>query len=403
MPDEYKTVYVNSNPNTAPFFKKYFDFAWSKYPKKDPNYSACGFYPAEYVFEQAHKLLTEAEFPKKVLVYIQPTDPHGPYYPQKEYPDLFSGDSQKEKYVGLLGTYLADFRWTDKYFEVTEDGILPTITTEELINLKNRYDAEVRYLDEQFYYFWQFICKKYRNILFVFTSDHGESFLDHNDAGHTSSMYNEQIRIPFIIFDTKKRFGKPRRSNILISNVDILPTIADIVGDKKNLELDGKSILKLIKEHKCLPRLREKRLIVSEHILSSVFWDIDSIKDMEIKKRLTPYVKKPLNVLMRATIEQSSYDNSIYKLIENKNKNQTETFLATFPRSYFFHKYYGGQLFRIDTDPGEEKNLIDCDLAVSERIINSSPLKEIFPDYGKKNEDLDRQTIEQLKSLGYIR
>ena len=144
-------------------------------------------------------------------------------------------------------------------------------------------------------------------------------------------------------------------------------------------------------------------MIVSEHTLSSVFWDIKSIKDVEIKKRLAPYVKKPLNVLMRATIEQASYNNSIYKLIENKNKNQTETFLATFPRSYFFHKYYGGQLFRIDIDPGEENNLIDCNLAVSERIMNSSPLKGIFPDYCKKSKERDRKAIEQLKSLGYIR
>jgi len=402
LPEEYKTIYVNANPNTTPLLRKYFDYGWSCYPSKDPLFCDSAYYPAEYIFEKARGFLSDANFPEKTFIYIQPADPHAPYYPLKDYPDLFVGDELKGKYSGRYKTDLASLHDGRERFVTTKEGVFEKEDDPGLVaNARNRYDAEVRYLDEHFYSFWGFINKNYQKILLIFTSDHGESFLDHNDIGHGNSLYNEQIRIPFIVIDTKKRFGKPRRSPVLISNIDILPTIADVVGYKEHLEVDGKSILKLMKEQsRFLSFLRKKRLLLSEYSISSDTWDFESIEDNTIRKEPTSYQENPINILIRAVIEYGPRHKSIYKYIENKNRVLTELLLS-FPNSIFYHKHYS-ELYKIDTDPEEKNNLINTDLRSSDRIVDSSPLKGIYPEFYRREGKIDRKTIDRLKSLGYI-
>ena len=277
MPNDYKTILVNANPNTFFIFADDFDYSWSKYPEKDPKYADCAYYPAKYIFNKARDFLKEANFPDKVLLYIQPADPHSPYYPLKKYPDLFEGDKYKDKYTGRNKSKLCDLRW---------DENLSKKTYAEIKNLKNRYDAEVRYLDEQMHLFWEFMSKKYQKILFIFTSDHGESFLDHNDAGHGTSLYNEQIKIPFVIIDSEKRFGKPRGLDVLVSNVDILPTIAEVVGYQKELEVDGESLFKIMNYFQKWFPLKKNRIIISEVVHSSEIIDVDTVEDGKVKEIL---------------------------------------------------------------------------------------------------------------------
>jgi hypothetical protein len=61
----------------------------------------------------------------------------------------------------------------------------------------------------------------------VFTSDHGESFGEHGHYGHAQQMYEENLRIPLIIRDT--RF-EPRRVSSIVQGIDIMPTIVALSG-----------------------------------------------------------------------------------------------------------------------------------------------------------------------------
>jgi len=396
MPNDYTTILVNANPNTFFIFSEDFDYSWSKYANKDPEYSDCAYYPAEYIFKKARDFLKEASFPDKVLLYIQPADPHSPYYPLKKYPDLFEGDIYKDKYTGRHKTELDSMHWDENLAKRT-DG--------EIKNIKNRYDAEVRYLDEQMHLFWEFISKKYQKILFIFTSDHGESFLDHNDADHGTSLYNEQIKIPFIIIDTENSFGKSRDTDVLISNVDILPTIAEVVRYQKELEVDGESLFKIMNYFQKWFPLKKTRLIISEVVHSSETINVDTVKDEKAKEILKYYKNNPLNVLVRANIKSthSFFNNAVYKYIKNENPYETKILLS-FPKfsKLFFQPHYK-ELYRIDQDIKEMNNLLNSKLKIARHIYDSSPLKGKYPEFYKSHKKLSEEEIDRLKSLGYIK
>lgn len=393
MHDDYTTILVNANPNTFFIFADDFDYSWSKYPEEDSKYADCAYYPAEYIFNKARDFLKEANFADKVLLYIQPADPHDPYYPLKKYPDLFEGDKYKDKYTGQNKSELCDLRWDENLVKRTDA---------EIKNLKNRYDAEVRYLDEQMHLFWEFISKKYQKILFIFTSDHGESFLDHNDANHGTSLYNEQIKIPFIIIDTEERFGKPRGTDVLVSNVDILPTISEVVGYQKELEVDGESLFHIMDYFQKLFPLKKNRVIISEVVHSSEIIDVDTIKDEKVKEILNFYKKNPLNALVRAHIKytKSFFNNTIYKYIKNESPIETKMLLL-FPKNFFQTHY--NEFYRIDLDIKERNNLLNGKFKIARHIYDSSPLKAKYPEFYTINKKLSKEEIERLKSLGYIK
>jgi len=76
--------------------------------------------------------------------------------------------------------------------------------------------------------------------LVVFASDHGEAFGEHGSEGHARDLYREVLRTPFIL-----AFPFKLDPGIVISelteNVDVWPTVLELVGLAAPPEADGKS------------------------------------------------------------------------------------------------------------------------------------------------------------------
>jgi arylsulfatase A-like enzyme len=85
------------------------------------------------------------------------------------------------------------------------------------------------------------------NTLIVITADHGEAFQEHGFEGHARNLYTEVAHVPWII-------GLPFRlsQGIVVkqpvSNVDVWPTIYDLMGLPPVASIDGRSALPLIRE-----------------------------------------------------------------------------------------------------------------------------------------------------------
>lgn len=93
---------------------------------------------------------------------------------------------------------------------------------------KEAYRSSIKYTDEQVGKIILFLKNKYPNTVFIITSDHGESFMEHGVFGHEIlSLYNELIRIPLII---NLPFTKSKRITQTVSLVSIPKTIAAIAG-----------------------------------------------------------------------------------------------------------------------------------------------------------------------------
>jgi len=70
----------------------------------------------------------------------------------------------------------------------------------------------------------------------VFTSDHGEAFREHLQLGHTSSIHDEEIRVPGWIdapaatLTDSERHALDAASESLTWHVDYVPTLLDLMG-----------------------------------------------------------------------------------------------------------------------------------------------------------------------------
>lgn len=120
------------------------------------------------------------------------------------------------------------------------------ISTEETAifgsTYSDAYDNSVRWTDQQI---GELMAELFRlglaeKTLVVFASDHGEAFGEHGSEGHARDLYGEVMRTPFILsfpFKLEPGIVVPE----LTENVDVWPTVLELVGTDSLPEGDGKS------------------------------------------------------------------------------------------------------------------------------------------------------------------
>ncbi len=88
--------------------------------------------------------------------------------------------------------------------------MMDTLTGKERRFLLDLYDGEIRFTDDGVGRLLRSLDRSTArdNTLVIFTSDHGEEFLEHGWIGHTRSLYEELMRVPLII---REPGGAPAR------------------------------------------------------------------------------------------------------------------------------------------------------------------------------------------------
>jgi arylsulfatase A-like enzyme len=111
------------------------------------------------------------------------------------------------------------------------------------------YDGEISYVDASLGRFlgtlrdlgWS------DSSLVILTSDHGEEFKDHGSMGHQATLYDEQLRVLFIL--AYPRVIDPgQRVSGQVSLVDVLPTELDFVGLESPRAAQGISLARFLKK-----------------------------------------------------------------------------------------------------------------------------------------------------------
>jgi len=133
----------------------------------------------------------------------------------------------------------------------------------------DRYQNCLRYLD----HFLENLFDQYKRLglyedtIFVLYGDHGEGFKEHGRDMHGDTIWDEGLKVPLIIHDPK-RFQNGERVKGLSSQIDVLPTVVEMLGYKvENGEYPGYSLLhplpaermlrfSCISERKCLASIR---------------------------------------------------------------------------------------------------------------------------------------------------
>lgn len=85
------------------------------------------------------------------------------------------------------------------------------------------------------------------NTLIVITADHGEELMEHGYVGHASTMvqsrhYDEHLHIP-LLFYCPREIPRGKAVDLLASQIDIAPTILDIMGWEAPEDMQGRSLV----------------------------------------------------------------------------------------------------------------------------------------------------------------
>ncbi len=201
----------------------------------------------EKAFAFAEEFLTaKAGGPKPFFLCIAPTQPHIPLTPPDRWRDFY-----KPQDMPLDPNY----REAPLNSSLTNQGAPGQIsyrdgggpkTREQGRRITALYYGEVSHLDEEV----GSVMKKLadlgveQNTLVLFLSDNGYHLGNHG-VGNKLLMYEESIRIPFIVrYPGVVRSGQV--SDALVSSLDVMPTILDLAGVPIPNGIEGKSLKPLL-------------------------------------------------------------------------------------------------------------------------------------------------------------
>lgn len=160
--------------------------------------------PAREVTRAA--LETFPKLPSPFFLYAHYMDPHAPYRPQADLEDALGAlPVMTDEERALLDD---DGRFMEHYLDQvkTAIGLQPAATLPELSDgareaVRHRYDLECLAMDRAIEELVTTLRKKHPDTVFVFLSDHGEEFWERGGMGHGVTLFQEQVRVPFIIVD----------------------------------------------------------------------------------------------------------------------------------------------------------------------------------------------------------
>jgi len=121
--------------------------------------------------------------------------------------------------------------------------------------MSDLYDGEVAFTDEAIGQFLDELERRdlMRNTVLVLLADHGEALFEHGVWGHECWLYEEVVRIPLII---RLPGSDPPagRSAEVVQQVDILPTLLDMVGIPAPPMVQGRSLVPILQGRVLPPR-----------------------------------------------------------------------------------------------------------------------------------------------------
>lgn len=105
------------------------------------------------------------------------------------------------------------------------------------------YAGEVAYVDHALGPLFEVARQSRRPTLIIVTSDHGESLGEHGEATHGTFAYEATLKVPLIVAQVGIPSQPGRVVDAPVRHVDIVPTVADVLGLRAPADLPGASLL----------------------------------------------------------------------------------------------------------------------------------------------------------------
>ncbi len=186
--------------------------------------------PGDVITAQAKRVLASRNPEKPLFLWLHYFDPHDPYAPP------FAEDLEALS-RSRPGHTAEDLRAADFM-----KGKAPSPDREQVADIVALYDAEIRYVDTCVGELLHELEDRelFEDGLVIVSSDHGESLGEHGVWMHGRSLYESEVRIPLIVKWPGQTRGE--RIHTPVQAIDIMPTIADVVGIEESIHFDGTSL-----------------------------------------------------------------------------------------------------------------------------------------------------------------
>lgn len=165
---------------------------------------------------------------RDALLIVHYMDPHLPY-------------AEPPSYRGRFGSTAAPGDLGEFYSREAVETLADSGDRDRLRrHLLERYDANVRYVDDQLARLFAVLSP---DDLVIVLSDHGEEFFEHGGFEHGHALWDELLRVPLLIGG---RGVVARRHAEPVSLLDVTPTVLDWLGLPTGA-LDGRSLAPLLR------------------------------------------------------------------------------------------------------------------------------------------------------------
>ena len=204
---------------------------------------------------------------ERFFLFVHYWDPHTPYLPPDEYRyRWYDGDPADPSHHFLEETK----KHLDSKYPPTVAQRLSVsakmrmsagsvgVNTNDIEWVVAQHDAEISYLDDQIAKLLEAFEEMglVDKTLIILTGDHGECIYEHDCFSDHGNVYEPTIRVPLIMVLPETL---PRRKKIgsFVQQIDILPTVMDLLNMRKPQATGGESLLPLVygdteKIHDCI-------------------------------------------------------------------------------------------------------------------------------------------------------
>jgi arylsulfatase A-like enzyme len=184
---------------------------------------------------------TQAKAGKRFFLSSLPYEPHVPY--------RFHDGITEKYYAGP---------WDPKVGKAFSGSQLRgTPTAQQQRQIEGLYDGEVEYFDACFAALLDGLAARglADTTAVVLTSDHGEGFWEHGRRGHAYGHFAELTNIPLVVF-APGLVASGRTVETVTSQLDIAPTILDLMGVAASDRIQGQSLVPMmLRDGPWIPRV----------------------------------------------------------------------------------------------------------------------------------------------------
>ena len=177
------------------------------------------------------------------FLFMHYWDAHIPYLPPSPFLERFTSESAQ--FQDPLITDRLRSRPTYPLFKRNLYDHLDRIPNLEYVS--DLYDAEVAYLDHEIGRLFAHLGDTglLENTMVVLFSDHGEVMTEHDAWFDHTGLYDAVTHVPFIIWCPT--LVAPARISAMVQLVDVMPTVLELLGRSALDDLDGRSLVPLIR------------------------------------------------------------------------------------------------------------------------------------------------------------